>query len=94
MISMTKFVFRIAVAVMTMLALLSVIGKHSPQFQVQQAKQQAEQVELAKAKQIAEADLLERRRKSPPNNFQESAVPKLNLPKSTVSPLSTSFPRA
>jgi hypothetical protein len=43
----------------------SVIGKHSPEALAQQAKQQAEQAELAKAKQIAEAELFERRRKSP-----------------------------
>jgi hypothetical protein len=67
---MTKFAFRVAVAVLllTMLALLGVIGWQMPEPVAQrakQAKQQAEQAELAKAKQIAEAELFERRRKSP-----------------------------
>jgi hypothetical protein len=71
---MTKFVFRIAVPVLllTMLTLLGVIGWQMPESVAQRAKQQAvqaeqakKQQEFAKAKEMADAALLERRRKSP-----------------------------
>jgi hypothetical protein len=73
---MTKFAFRVAVAVLvvTMIALLSVIGKQNPEALAQRAKQE----ELVKAKQKLEAEKLERLRKSP--EFQKD-VARLTLAK-------------